>query len=320
MTISLDDVHSISGLSIVGEPVQSVREDKVLGVVDVMNLGRTEKEATIAIGGARGSFVKLAWLRETFRPLMSSDDPDQYMEDMIELSNYAWGAVTLAYLYRQLGLASKYKVKQIGGYLTLVEAWIYEHLPYLILPPQNPDFVYPRPLSMRYAPEAHTGPNPDRVRDFRERLNASLPSEVNWNPYRMDYYPFQEVSFFYGCIVCGNVVEPYMPDRVLRQFSYVQTIPENPLISRVKRRGGNYKRTKYYWGAFADYFQMWDTHLLTDERLGEQCQHPCFADGYMDWFLSNSRPFVSNPQIKTLSPHEYPHHPEPRHKIDAANF
>ncbi|KAL8530542.1 hypothetical protein ACS0TY_007542 [Phlomoides rotata] len=154
MTISLDDVHSISGLSIVGEPMWLIREDKVLGVVDVMNLlGRTEKEATIGVGGARGSSMKLAWLRETFRPLMSSDDLDQvlyaarayvlyifgttlftdksgtcvktswlqYMEDMTEFSNYAWGAATLAYLYRQLGLASKYKVKQIGGYLTLVE-------------------------------------------------------------------------------------------------------------------------------------------------------------------------------------------------------
>ncbi|KAL8488482.1 hypothetical protein ACS0TY_024670 [Phlomoides rotata] len=122
MTISLNDVHSISGLSIVGEPVRSIREDKVLEVVDVMNLlGRTENEATIAVGGARGSSVKLVWLRETFRPLMSSDDPDQvlyvaranvlyifgttlftdnsgtrvktswlqYMEDMTEFSNYA---------------------------------------------------------------------------------------------------------------------------------------------------------------------------------------------------------------------------------------
>ncbi|KAL8492936.1 hypothetical protein ACS0TY_024222 [Phlomoides rotata] len=122
MTISLNDVHSIYGLSIVGEPVRSIREDKVLEVVDVMNLlGRTENEATIAVGGARGSSVKLAWLRETFRPLMSSYDPDQvlyvarayvlyifgttlftdnsgtrvktswlqYMKDMTEFSNYA---------------------------------------------------------------------------------------------------------------------------------------------------------------------------------------------------------------------------------------
>ena len=39
------------------------------------------------------------------------------------------GAAALAYLYRLLGLATltRHEVKQIAGYLTLLEAWIYEH-------------------------------------------------------------------------------------------------------------------------------------------------------------------------------------------------
>jgi len=42
-------------------------------------------------------------------------------EDLGVISTYAWGTATLAYLYRQLGYASRVGVKQIAGYLALLE-------------------------------------------------------------------------------------------------------------------------------------------------------------------------------------------------------
>ena len=41
----------------------------------------------------------------------------------------AWGAVTLAYLYRQLGTASRAGCRTIAGCLTLLQTWIYEYFP-----------------------------------------------------------------------------------------------------------------------------------------------------------------------------------------------
>ncbi|XP_057543246.1 protein MAINTENANCE OF MERISTEMS-like [Amaranthus tricolor] len=41
----------------------------------------------------------------------------------------AWGAVTLAYLYWQLGMASRAGCKTIVGCLTLLQTWIYEYFP-----------------------------------------------------------------------------------------------------------------------------------------------------------------------------------------------
>ena len=38
-------------------------------------------------------------------------------EDLGQVSSYTWGAAALAYMYRQLGYASK----QIAGYLPLLE-------------------------------------------------------------------------------------------------------------------------------------------------------------------------------------------------------
>lgn len=43
---------------------------------------------------------------------------------------YAWGAATLAYLYRQLGITSQAGVKQMVRYITLLEGWIYELFPH----------------------------------------------------------------------------------------------------------------------------------------------------------------------------------------------
>ena len=40
-----------------------------------------------------------------------------------------WGAVTLAYLYRQLGMTSRVGCKTIVGCLTLLQIWIYEYFP-----------------------------------------------------------------------------------------------------------------------------------------------------------------------------------------------
>ncbi|RWR88534.1 serine/threonine-protein phosphatase 7 long form isoform X1 [Cinnamomum micranthum f. kanehirae] len=50
-----------------------------------------------------------------------------HLVDLDNVRSYAWGTAALAYLYRQLGLATRHEVKQIVGYLTLLEAWVYEH-------------------------------------------------------------------------------------------------------------------------------------------------------------------------------------------------
>lgn len=39
------------------------------------------------------------------------------------INQYAWRVVALVYLYQQLGIANPYDVKQIYGYLTLLQAF-----------------------------------------------------------------------------------------------------------------------------------------------------------------------------------------------------
>ncbi|KAK1285577.1 hypothetical protein QJS10_CPB20g00780 [Acorus calamus] len=55
----------------------------------------------------------------------------QYLEDLDRVKEFSWGAATLVHLYRGLGMASRAKCKTISGYLTLLQAWVYEHIPIL---------------------------------------------------------------------------------------------------------------------------------------------------------------------------------------------
>ena len=71
---------------------------------------------------------------------------------------------------------------------------------------------------------------PDSLQSVREQLDRLQSSDVCWEPY-MDHraeHPFPDIAWFSECIKCGLVVEPYHPERVLRQFGYIQTIPPRP--------------------------------------------------------------------------------------------
>ncbi|KAL5193473.1 Zinc finger BED domain-containing protein RICESLEEPER 2 [Glycine soja] len=49
--------------------------------------------------------------------------------DLGQSGGYAWGVAALVHMYDQLDEASRTTTRQIAGYLTLLQCWIYEHFP-----------------------------------------------------------------------------------------------------------------------------------------------------------------------------------------------
>ena len=154
MTVTLDDVFCLTGLPIRGRQVQSTLTGERNIVHEICRLfGVSKSDAEAALHGARGSSIKLEWLREKFMRYTTSEDQQEciyaaraylmytfgctifidksgtrvdtdwleYIEDLSRVHEYAWGAATLAYLYRNLGMASRKYTKQMGGYLSLLE-------------------------------------------------------------------------------------------------------------------------------------------------------------------------------------------------------
>ncbi|GMP24879.1 hypothetical protein CsSME_00043671 [Camellia sinensis var. sinensis] len=65
---------------------------------------------------------------------------------------------------------------------------------------------------------------------------------------------------------CLDVVEPYHPDRVLRQFGRVQTIPDAPLAPSRGARGNISARYTVMYRYLDRMWEAWDNHVLSAQR------------------------------------------------------
>ena len=117
-------------------------------------LGLSERDLRdTGMAGSRGAKVTLEWLKHTYMDNMTSTDERtakrsarayalyvfgctlfsdtsgnraqlswmEFMSNMSSFRKYAWGAATLAYLYRRLGQAAKAEHRSMSGCLTLLE-------------------------------------------------------------------------------------------------------------------------------------------------------------------------------------------------------
>ncbi|CAI0626099.1 unnamed protein product [Linum tenue] len=100
---------------------------------------------------------------------------------------YTWEAGTLAYLYRQLGFASRAQAKGVAGCLTLLQCWIYDHFPTL-----RPSRLEPRQLEQREAgtlkwrgisPHLTKKKNTLLLSYYRQTIDSLTPQQVVWTPY-----------------------------------------------------------------------------------------------------------------------------------------
>ena len=92
-----------------------------------------------------------------------------------------------------------------------------------------------------------------------------LVMQVTWDPYRdiRQHHPFNQVAFYCGCIKSIDVVEPYHPDRILRQFGRVQTIPPPLLIPIRATRGPTANAYHIAYQYFDQVWERWNDHLLS---------------------------------------------------------
>nr|ABE87602.1 hypothetical protein MtrDRAFT_AC153123g9v2 [Medicago truncatula] len=63
---------------------------------------------------------------------LGSDPGDALLEvtrtrDLDVVASFSWGDAALAHLYRELNNATHWNCGQVSGYLTLLQAWVYQH-------------------------------------------------------------------------------------------------------------------------------------------------------------------------------------------------
>jgi len=107
------------------------------------------------------------------------------LADLRQTRYYSWGSAVLAYLYRELCMATDYSQNQISGCLTLLQLWAWDRFPQLR--PERPPMpdphtdLYPLlpPLGFRwtYARE-WLRPRHDTLRKYRLLLDQMTMDEV----------------------------------------------------------------------------------------------------------------------------------------------
>nr|XP_027185958.1 protein MAIN-LIKE 1-like [Cicer arietinum] len=110
-----------------------------------------------------------------------------------------------------------------GGYMTLLQCWIYEHFPRICKRGHRGAVPAHLPRACRWTAKHVVEGG---LMAYRRRLDALFLEDVVFTPYDDDRanHLFVSISMFSGYLRCGGVSVPYLPERCLRQFGRIQCI------------------------------------------------------------------------------------------------
>ncbi|GAU25182.1 hypothetical protein TSUD_150810 [Trifolium subterraneum] len=111
-------------------------------------------------------------------------------------------------------------------------------------------------------------------------LDRMEVDKVTFIPYKDHRHicPFEDICWYSGWIMCGSaMICPYLPERVLRQFGHVQSIPRHPDES-AKADLNRFTIAE----AFVDYLV---DNYVTEQMRGPRAQNGFETEpGYIAWF------------------------------------
>ncbi|KAK1258651.1 hypothetical protein QJS04_geneDACA017817 [Acorus gramineus] len=263
MTITLQDVAILTGLPIDGKPVLSWLKETFSIVPDV------ELDDDILQQYAR-AYILFVLGSTIFADGTGNKIHACYLHlfrDFEDAGRYSWGAAALAHLYRALYRGSVLGERMSAGYFVPMQLWSWERLHVGRPSLHDPDFILgDRPLGARWQPYSGTYETlPPACMDHMELWTARVP------------------------LICFDIVEMHVPDRVARQFGWHQDIPSDvEAIDRVNRRG----RQDVNWIVFHQtYIERWDQRL---DHI-HQFSHTRSSRRYMEWYWERTVRHITPP-------------------------
>ncbi|KAL4279849.1 hypothetical protein GQ457_03G026320 [Hibiscus cannabinus] len=254
--------------------------------------------------------VHLMWLR--------------HLRVLSDVGKFSWGSAVLAYLFRELCKEIDPSKHVIGGCLLLLQSWAWFRMPF-IRPTLHQPTPYIFPLIRRWiAPLSHVG-LPDCQRDFRLLIDKN--DEFVWTPYddteisRCVPQPiFQGAQVWMSMVPLINyvVIEWHPVDRVLRQFNYVQPIPQQPInldsLHCLTRQG----KTNVNWRSHhSSWIMQWA------DRYSRRPDYQPFETysvtyGYFDWYVANGKSHILIPAERQRELYARPQNRPPTRRAQLA--
>ncbi|KAH1228288.1 Protein MAINTENANCE OF MERISTEMS [Glycine max] len=140
--------------------------------------------------------------------------------DLTQSGSYASGAAALVHMYDILNDASKSSARQLAGYITLLQ-----HFPSIVFAITARDYDERKPHACRWKSGKALS-----MLTYCKHLDVLVSYAICWIPYS-DHRAFREfelISLFFRHMCWGPSIIIHRPERVMRQFEYVQTIPPHP--------------------------------------------------------------------------------------------
>jgi len=148
------------------------------------------------------------------------------------------------------------------------------------------------PRVMLFVPRSGLG-TPDQYINHLDALNLTSVVMAPYGEHR-EARPFERVSLYSRWLRYGDRMVRYLPERMLRQFGRVQTIPRHPTESAP---------LVINLAEITNRFQHALDHVLTPEQLGHRTIHGVEAvDGYIEWFYHRSHPHMILLDMPVLVP------------------
>ncbi|KAL5193636.1 Protein MAIN-LIKE 2 [Glycine soja] len=206
-------------------------------------------------------------------------DAVETLVELLESATYAWGAAALVHMYDNLNEVSKSTARQLAGYITPLQCWIYKHFSSVGSALAAEDYDERRSCTCQWI-SGKALP----MSTYHRCLDRLTPDVVCWIPYG-DHRSFREfeVITFFGHLRWGPLTVIHRPEKVVRQFGYIQTIPPHLATPSV-----SFEEMDDRWMQFSDYIAPVGKICV----VSGQC-----SPYYMDWFYMISHLFMSSTQL-----------------------
>lgn len=165
-----------------------------------------------------------------------------------------------------------------------VQGWFLAHFPEVYPHDHNDKYKQNYPCAARWIPHrGHANPKP-----YRLALDRLEMDDVTWMPYEdhREIQEFVEICWYSGWIMCGrDIIYRHLPERVKRQYGYVQDIPRAPTSV-----------LPLPFQAVAQAFLDFRVHIIPQAAWGREVDQPWqYEEGYMRWYGHVSHPKILPP-------------------------
>ncbi|KAH1249250.1 Protein MAIN-LIKE 2 [Glycine max] len=278
LTITLDDVSSLLHLPITGAlhsfHALSMEEARFL-LTELLEVSAKEARAETAL--TRGAYARRwivaarVYLLHLVGCTLFANTSATYVHvvhldafrDLAQSGGYAWGVAALVHMYDQLDEACRTTTRQLAGYLTLLQCWIYEHFPSVHQCVTDDTYQETSPRASRWL-TSKTHMKGIIGAPYRARCDGLTVTDVSWLSYTEHRGGSAEMGSYGGHSSTG-------------EGGTLSILPP-PVSARL-----SHDQIDDRWMQFAE-------HLLL---AGQLCLVPgqVYAD-YMEWFFRISHTFM----------------------------